>query len=375
MNTKEIGELKRRLAPDKNNISKIYGCYVNTMGEIIAGIDESVSMMTESESEKYMALLHGAMSGTQGKNLTDILFTPEQVTSGAEHTLLEELRKTRLEDAEVRKKLFEKIIGAVHFEDENYIVLIAYDMYDVPKRGKDGASLEESDSVFRYIICAVCPVRDGKTALKYDFASKSFRTFASEQMASGCEIGFVYPAFDSRRTNIYNALYYTKDTADIHEEFIDAVFGTEPHIAPKEQKELFSEALTQTLEDSCSYDVVRDVHARIGEMIERHKESKEPEPLELSPQEVTNILTDAGVPEERTEAFRKAVTEDFGAGASLIPGNIIDARKLELTTPSVQIKADPEVGGLIETREIDGIKYILIPAGDGVEVNGIKITV
>ena len=29
MNEKEIGEIRRRFRPDKNNISRIRGCYVN----------------------------------------------------------------------------------------------------------------------------------------------------------------------------------------------------------------------------------------------------------------------------------------------------------------------------------------------------------
>jgi len=36
---------------------------------------------------------------------------------------------------------------------------------------------------------------------------------------------------------------------------------------------------------------------------------------------------------------------------------------------------DPEYVHAIETRVIDGSKYILIPVGEGVEVNGIDIEI
>ena len=36
---------------------------------------------------------------------------------------------------------------------------------------------------------------------------------------------------------------------------------------------------------------------------------------------------------------------------------------------------DPERSYLVETRIIDGRKYILIPAGEGAEVNGIAVKI
>ncbi len=56
MNQKELNEIRRRMAPDKNSISKIYGCYVNNRKEIISYLDESLGNMPEPETAKYMEL-------------------------------------------------------------------------------------------------------------------------------------------------------------------------------------------------------------------------------------------------------------------------------------------------------------------------------
>ena len=53
MNQKELNELRRRWKPDKNAISRIYGCFVNGNKEIVTDLDESLGMMTQEESEKY----------------------------------------------------------------------------------------------------------------------------------------------------------------------------------------------------------------------------------------------------------------------------------------------------------------------------------
>ena len=55
--------------------------------------------------------------------------------------------------------------------------------------------------------------------------------------------------------------------------------------------------------------------------------------------------------------------------------NIIESRKFQVTTPEVKISIAPENSYLIETRIIDGRKYLLIPADDGVEVNGIGVNI
>ena len=84
MNRKEISELRRRFSPDKNAIGHIYGCYVNTKKEIIAYLDESLAAMPPEEAEKYLGFLKKALSGTQGKNLIDIVFSTRQVADSPE---------------------------------------------------------------------------------------------------------------------------------------------------------------------------------------------------------------------------------------------------------------------------------------------------
>ena len=44
-----------------------------------------------------------------------------------------------------------------------------------------------------------------------------------------------------------------------------------------------------------------------------------------------------------------------------------------MRTPDVTIHVNPQRSDLVETRVINGCKYILIRANDGVEVNGVNI--
>ena len=63
MNQKELNELRRRFRLDKNNFSRVYGCYVNSNKEIIAWVDTSMGLMRQEEQEMYLNLLKKSLSG------------------------------------------------------------------------------------------------------------------------------------------------------------------------------------------------------------------------------------------------------------------------------------------------------------------------
>lgn len=376
MNQKELNEIRRRFKPEKNSITRIYGCYVNSNRQIISQTDTSLGLMTQEEQEMYLMLLKKSLSGALGRNLIDIVFSTQQVADSDEHRLLQALRQSALQDATARETLYRKIIDAIDMGERNYLILLAADSYDVPFRGKaDELQAEASDQVYQYFICSICPVKGPILELRYFNDKNEFHSASTGHIALAPELGFLFPAFDDRAANIYNALFYSKNAAEIHQEVIDAVFHVEPPMSAEEQKNVFSTALGDTLERDCSYDVVQSVHEQIRERIEEHKESKNPEPLSLSVREVGDILTCSGVPQEKVNAFRQECRKQYGEQAALNPKNIIESNKFQVVTPEVKISVTPEYSHLVETRVIDGRKYLLIPADEGVEVNGIGVSI
>lgn len=370
---KEISEVRRHLRRDRSNITHIYGCYVNDNKEIISEFKQSVGMMPENESDKYFALLRRSLSGALGKNLIDITFKTSQVANSSEHKLLMDLRESRLEDEEKRLEFFQKIIDTVVLEG-NYLILLGCDSYDVPFKSKDDSfQKDSSEEVYRFLLCCICPVKQTKANLHYIPEEKVFHDGAMNQMVSAPALGFLFPSFDNRSTNIYNALYYTHDTKESQDALIEAIFNTPVPQPAAEQKKSFEALLTTALGDECSLDVVQTVHDQICQRIELHKESKVPEPLLISKEDVKEVLSSCGVSEEHVAKFSVDYDEVFGFEADLHPKNIIDNKHFELKTPDVVIKVDPTRSDLIETRVIGGVKYIMICADEEVEVNGVNI--
>ena len=106
-----------------------------------------------------------------------------------------------------------------------------------------------------------------------------------------------------------------------------------------------------------------------------HKESKDPEPLTLTDREMGDILENSGVSPEHAEAFCRRCEEELGQDTPLRPANISSVSRMEIQTPEVKISVDPKNSHLIQTRVIDGHKYILISADAGVELNGLAVEI
>ena len=373
MNEKEIGEIRRHLRRDRSNMTAIFGCFVNDNKEIIAEYRSSTGIMSENEADKYFAILRKVLSGSVGKNLIDLTFQTSQVAGSPEHGLLMKLRESKLQDEELRGELYQKIIDHLALEG-NYLILLGCDSYDVPFKSKDDSlQNDSSDETFSYLICAICPVKQTKPNLHYVPEEKTFHDGAMNQPVSAPELGFLFPAFDNRSTNIYNALYYTHNTKENQEALIEAVFNTPIPKPAAEQKKCFEALLTNALGDECNLDVVQTVHEQLCERMELHKESKVPDPLLIDKEILKDVLTSCGVSEAGVSKFSVQYDEAFGFEAELHPKNIIDSKHFEIHTPDIAIKVDPTRTDLVETRVIGGVKYILINADENVEVNGVSI--
>ena len=373
MNEKEIAELRRRFRPEKSNITHIRGCFVNDKRKIVSQFDQSLALMAPEETEELLAVLRRTLSGALGKNLIDIPFDTDQVVSGDEHSLLMKMRDSSLADEDAVQTFFERVVQSLSLET-HYMILLAHDTYDVPYRSTDGARQDDASSaVFSYILCSICPVKTTKPALSYYISENKFYNCTIDWLISPPELGFLFPAFDDRCANLYNALYYTRNTAESHQDFVDAVFCQPLPMPAAEQKEAFESLLSDTLAEECNLELLQSVHEQLSERIAEHKEAKDPTPLTLPKHEASQLLASCGVSSERVEAFAARYDETFGEDAALPVRNVVDTKQFQVSTPDVTIQVNPERSDLVQTRVIDGAQYILVRVEEGVEVNGVSI--
>lgn len=373
MNDKELREIRRRFRPDQSNIMGIRGCLVNENREIVTTFYQQMVNCSAEESEKLLSIMKRTLSGGLGSNLINIEFDTKQVADSPEHSLLMSLRKSGLKDDDAVNRFYRSTADSINI-DGNYVILLAYDNYDVFSYASDGRK-EDSTDVFSYIICSICPVKQMKTALSFRDYDNLFHSIDADLVLCPPKTGFMFPSFDDRCANIYGALYYTKDIGDLNEAFIEKIFNVPLPMSASEQKESFMSCLTETLAEECDFETMRSVHEQVSEIVREHKESKDEEPLTVSKNKLEKMLEYCGVDKDKVDIFDKKYNDEFGSDTEVNPQNIINVKKFELATPDVTIKVNPERKELVSTQVINGIKYILIRAADGVEVNGVNINI
>ena len=373
MTEKELREIKRRFRPERSNVGRIVGCFVNGGGVVVSKISQSLGLGDSVLNEKLLGVMKRSLSGTLGTNLTDISFSTKQVLESEEHKLLMGLVKSGLSDEKLLDEFYSRVTESLKL-DGNYVILLANDVYDVPSFSRDGAE-GESYEQFSYIICSICPVKNMNEALTFAEADSLLRVFSPTSILSPVELGFMFPTFDERRTNIYNALYYTRSLTVNYPDFSKRIFDAEAKMPPAAQRATFSECLSEALGEECSLEVVRSVHAQVAEMVEAKKETRDPEPLVITKATVRNMLECCGVDEERIERVGEAMDESFGKNAMLSPKNIVSEKKFEIEAPDVKIKIDPEHRDLISTQTIGNTRYVMIRVEGDITVNGISIKI
>ena len=374
MNEKEIAEIRRHYRYDRSNITRICGCEVNKNKEIISEFDQSIGMMSEEDANGMLGLLKKALSGSIGRNLLEINFTTDQVNNSEKYSLISNLKLSGLKDLTLRNELYNKIIE--NFEiDGSYIIILGYDEFDVFDVSADAMGSEESTSVFSYMICAICPIKEGKVQMSYYSPGKCFRSITSDSVVSRPEVGFVFPVIEDGQSNIYKALYYTKNLENNYSELVDALFENEAPMPAKVQTQTFGEIIEDTVKDECSLRVVSSIHAQLNQIIEESKNEKDEELPLVTKKDAGDMLRFCGVSEEKVEEFEKSFDQCFGENAEVSPKNLSNTKQLQIETPDVTVKVNAGRTGAVETRIIDGIKYRLIRADEDVTVNGVSINI
>ena len=152
-----------------------------------------------------------------------------------------------------------------------------------------------------------------RPALCYDAAQNAFRSKEADWVVGPPDVGFLFPAFEERAANIYRCLYYTRDTAVHQEDLIAALFNIPLPMPADAQKEMFQSILQDTLQEDCSYEVMQAVHDQVLEKMEEQKAEKIQEPLTINKWDVTDVLKECGVPEERPRPSRKNMMSNSAA--------------------------------------------------------------
>lgn len=371
MNKKEVLEIRKQYKPEECSITRICGCYVNGDKEIVAQSKDAFLSLPDEEIFKYLTIFKQTLSGTIGKNLINMEFPLDQEMPGGKQEFLLHLRDSKLQDDMLLEEFYQKIIENYNY-GENYYIILIHVAYDIPGKATDGSEMfDASDEVYEYILCSICPVHLSKEGLCYNPETNHMENRIRDWLVEPPVKGFLFPAFNDRSSDIHSLLYYSKKAEDLQPEFIENMLGCTFPMSAGSQKNTFQSVVMNTLGDKCEYDVVRNIHESLNEIIEESKES--PELPVLTKPELKRLLANSGASEENMESFDTNFDLIAGEKAEFLVPNIAETRKFSIETPDIVIKVNPERTDLVETKIIDGRQCLVIEMNDQVEVNGVLI--
>ena len=403
MNKKDIHELKRRLTKHGCTFTRMCGCYVDAEHNKVTNIAETFLNLEEEDFYKYLDIAKKVFSGTVGNNILELEFPMEEEAVGGKQQFLMGLRESELKNDELLDAFYDMVIAS-YSHPGNYLILLFHDAYDVMKKTKDNIDLDESEEVYDYLICAICPVNLSKPGLGYREEENCIRSRIRDWVVSMPDTGFVFPAFTDRSTDIHSVMFYTRDTKNPHSEFMTEGLGCGARLTATEKKITFESIIKDVIGDGDGKSEIlyMDIQDNLNDKVYQNAEMNDPsetnvtpEPMLLTTRDMTEVLTESGLTEEQTAAIEKNYEEVFGEdlpeAGSLVDSKLVEANgrrkdRLELVEQVKNLKQQleetralsaeesedcqvivtikPEKEGQIYSQMIDGKKCLIIPLED-----------
>ena len=428
MNKKEVLELKRRFKKEAATFTRVCGCYVDGNHNKVCKFGNTFLNLEEDEFYKYLEIANKALSGTIGNNLLELKFPIEEEEVGGRQHILMALRASKLEDENLLDTFYDLVIDTYDHAG-NYLIVLFHDAYDVMTRTKDNNNLDESEEVYEYLICAICPVDLSKPGLGFLEDEHRIGPRVRDWVVGAVDTAFLFPAFNDRSTDIHSTLFYTKNTKEPHSEFMANGLGCGIERTATEQKMAFHSIVRNVLgaEDEHTDDVLLDLQQNLSDMIDEYAETRDDDEdvFLLDKEVVTKLLADSEISEEKAAKIEKSVDEAFGEKPPAAE-NVIDSKALvqnelrvekmaledqvgtltvqlnekdealaertsqliekqeeidnyiaETKTYDVVLRVKPEKASQIKSQVINGQKCLVIPMGEDehATINGVNTTV
>ncbi len=330
MTRKDVMELKRRLKKNECTFTRMCGCYVDSEKNIVLNISETFLSLEDEEFYKFLDIARKTLSGTVGNNLLELNFPLDEEIGGGRQQSLLALKESKLKNDELLNSFYQLVIENYNYSG-NFLILIFHDAYDVITKTSDNLKLDESEEVYEYLLCAICPVSLSKPGLGYRQEENRIAPRIRDWVVDAPETGFIFPAFTDRSTDIHSVMYFTKNPKDTHPEFMEGGLGCSFKQTAAEQKETFQTIIRSALgeDEEQSEHIFMEIQENLSNRIESKEEDERyQEPVILTNDTIQNILIESGVPEEVTTKIEKSYSEKFKDTPPIIE-HLIDDKALK----------------------------------------------
>ncbi|MFR1710045.1 MAG: DUF4317 domain-containing protein [Clostridium sp.] len=333
MRKKDILELKKRFKKDHCTFTKLCGCYVNGEKHILLKFRETFLNLDDDEYFKYLEIAKKILSGTIGNNILELNFPINDDYINEKQISLMQLKKSQLKDDALLDDFYKLIIDNYNYTS-NFLILIFHDAYDVITKTTDNMKIDESEEVYEYLLCAICPVSLSEPGLRYFEEENRIKARIRDWVVEAPINGFVFPAFIDRSADVNSIVYYTKNAKDTHPELMEDGLGCYSKQTATIQKETFQSIIKDSFSsnEQIADKTFMEIQDNLNNMIYEYNsmyEDTDCEPITLTKKDIQNLLIESGVPEEVTTKIEESYIENFGDDLPLAE-NLIDTKILKV---------------------------------------------
>ena len=205
MKRNDMLEIKGMWKKESLCCDRFDACYVdNISGGFAMQESQPFLGIAENQINKHLAMMKKMLVTDIGGKIVQVPFREDAPG------ILDEVRDCRLCNEEIMETFYEIIQDNLH-SDVNYEILTYHVAYDIPNKGKDGADQGESDDVYEYIMCMICPTKITKTNLAVEEGRLDMTT--PDRVLGAPVTGFIWPAFEDREEDRESMIIFNADAA------------------------------------------------------------------------------------------------------------------------------------------------------------------
>ena len=178
INRDDMLELTRRMTLKRNCFDRIAGAYFDDEGFVDGTFNRHFQKLSVRERQANLNIAKAIPFSDTNVQLKEYIFGEEDRKPGSLWQLLMALKECGLKNDAMLDVFYEEF-GQRYKAAGCYGVYLFHGSYDVPLKAGDGESLWESEEVYQFLVCAVCPL-------------------VGEYEPGSPECGFLFPAFKDR---------------------------------------------------------------------------------------------------------------------------------------------------------------------------------
>ena len=203
INREDMLELTRRMTLSRTSFTRIAGCYVDRDGDFDGSFNTNFLKLSAAERTKKLKLAKEIPFSPTNVNLKKYEFTQRMRKPGSMWQLLMAMNECGLKNDALMDTFYD-VVMEKYRTSSDYTILVFHDRYDIPAKASDNERLWESEEVFEYMICAICPL-------------------TGEYEPGKPECGFLFPAFTDRSGDLNHIAVFQADTGRPHDEILEVL--------------------------------------------------------------------------------------------------------------------------------------------------------